>query len=199
MEKEWKRVFNLKFINKKINGLTFGIIQLFATYNKELNHLYITKEKLKEVKQIIIKKLNVSDKTAHRYIKQLIDEDLIIETEEKNYIINAVDTNIDNYQKVNFNILECIVNNSINEFDLQIYVYLLNKFNYKNNYNFTLLELSVAFGYSKSYRGNNNMKIKESLKNLRSLNIINYKNEYIEKTIDKKKIPVSIFVLQNVK
>ena len=188
----------MKFINKKINGLTFGIVQLLATYNKELNHLYITKEKLKEVKQIIIKKLNVSDKTAHRYIKQLIDYDLIIET-EKNYIINAVDTNIDNYQIINFNILECIVNNSINEFDLQLYVYLLNKFNYKNNYNFTLLELSIALGYSKTYRGNNNMKIKESLKNLKSLNIINYKNEYIEKTIDKKKIPVSIFVLQNVK
>lgn len=198
MQKEWKRIFNLKFINKKINGLTFGIVQLLATYNKELNHLYITKEKLKEVKQIIIKKLNVSDKTAHRYIKQLIDYDLIIET-EKNYIINAVDTNIDNYQIINFNILECIVNNSINEFDLQLYVYLLNKFNYKNNYNFTLLELSIALGYSKTYRGNNNMKIKESLKNLKSLNIINYKNEYIEKTIDKKKIPVSIFVLQNVK
>lgn len=198
MQKEWKRIFNLKFINKKINGLTFGIVQLLATYNKELNHLYITKEKLKEVKQIIIKKLNVSDKTAHRYIKQLIDYDLIIET-EKNYIINAVDTNIDNYQIVNFNVLECIVNNSINEFDLQLYVYLLNKFNYKNNYNFTLLELSVALGYSKTYRGNNNTKIKESLNNLKNLKTIDFNNQYIEKTIDNKKIPVQIYVLQNVK
>ena len=196
MLKKWKRVFNLKSINKNINGVFFGFIQLYATYSPQLECLYLTKENVKQVKQIVIETLKISDKTASRYFKKIIEENLISEIILENqivYKINSIDTNVDNYQIVNYNVLDYILNNSINEFDLQIYVYLLNKYNYKKNYEFTLKELSLSFGYSETYKGKNYKNFKECLSNLKKLNIIDFEIVYTEKIIESKTVYVPAY------
>lgn len=200
MEKDYTRIFNFNiFIDYKINGFCFGLIQLYSTYNPALNRLYITNENIRKIKNILIDKFSISGKTADRYIKK-IEEYNLIKKIDSIYIINAVDTNIHNYTKIKYNTLKDILNISINEFDLQIYCYLLNKFQWKKDiYNFTLTELSVSLGYSSNYRGNNNEKIKQCLENLKENNLISFDLKYIEQETAGKKIYISNYILNNVK
>lgn len=53
------------------------------------------------------------------------------------------------YKLVNYEMLSYLVNTR-NSNAIKIYIYLLNKFQWKENYIFTLKELLVAIGYSEN-------------------------------------------------
>lgn len=142
------------FMNHKTNDLLFAYMLSCATYHPVEKRIYLTKAKYNSEKmpQIIAKLCAKSKKTIDRHLAALIEKGLVAEdavvcgNEEVASYVFPYDENT-NYQIVNNEMLKYVIHTR-NQSAVRIYVYLLNKYLWKENYHFTSRELQVAIGYS---------------------------------------------------
>lgn len=161
-----------------------------ATYNKEKDLLYYSKQNYINDLYIIKQLLGVQDKrTINKYINKLIDNKYIYEKEDIYYFPNNKEFN-SNYYLIDKELLYnlCITKSTLT---VQLFIYLSNRMKYKkakknsNEYLFTLKELKGILGYSeKSQNAAIEKAIKEVLQTLKAENYIDYDNIYIDKEIN---------------
>lgn len=153
-----KRRFSLEedFMNYTIDDLLYGALQHLATYSSDNNLLYLTKAKMTKSRKALYSLCDLNARSLKAHIEKLKSKGLI--SEEK---VNCDNTIVEayifpykydsKYQMVNWEMLWYVVSTR-NKSAIQIYVYLLNKFLWKQKsdeyYIFTNKELQIVLGYS---------------------------------------------------
>lgn len=142
------------FMNHATNDLLFAYMLASATYHPIEKRLYLTKFKYvsEQMSQTIAKLCGKSKKTIDRHLAALMEKGLVAVdtvscgTKDVVSYIFPYDKDM-NYQIVNNDMLKYVIHTR-NQCAVRIYVYLLNKYLWKQDYHFTLKELQVAIGYS---------------------------------------------------
>lgn len=142
------------FMNHATNDLLFAYMLASATYHPIEKRLYLTKFKYvsEQMSQTIAKLCGKSKKTIDRHLTALMEKGLVAVdtvscgTKDVVSYIFPYDKDM-NYQIVNNDMLKYVIHTR-NQCAVRIYVYLLNKYLWKQDYHFTLKELQVAIGYS---------------------------------------------------
>lgn len=181
------RRFSLEkdFMNLKTDDLIYGYIQYLATYIPEKKILYVPTAKVSEEIDPISIMIGKSARTAERHIHDLVERKLL-----KYEIIklNGVDTpcyvvpqeSEGFYQIVKRDMLWYVIQTR-SKFCIKIYIYLLNKYQWKKNYHFTGVELEGALGYENKNHNNTAIKIiNVCLESLKREGIIDYTEEMVD-------------------
>lgn len=189
---DYTRRFSLEhnFMDYDSDDLLYGALQYLATYHPELHMLYLTKKKYTKSKQELMAICGLDSRGIKRHLDRLIEKGLI--KEKKIYIgenkveyecfIFPYDTK-ERYQIINNEMLWYVVSTR-NKQAVRIYIYLLNKYNWKENYEFSNKELVEALGYSP--KGNNALAssmVSNILESFKREGVIDY-NEYYEQRVD---------------
>lgn len=186
MEKYTRRIsLEDDFMNHKTNDLLFAYMLSCATYHPVEKRIYLTKAKYtgEKMPQTIAKLCGKSLKTITRHLAALIDKGLVAEDvvvcgdkEVASYVF-PYDENT-NYQIVNNEMLKYVIHTR-NQCAVRIYVYLLNKYLWKENYHFTSRELQVAIGYSANTESSSIYEmIRDILDSFKREGIIKYDEVY---------------------
>lgn len=109
------------------------------------------------------------------------------------YIFKNYDE-VGKYQLVDLEILKKLINVK-NKHSIQIYVYLLSKYLFKKNYEFTLLELREAMNLSRN-TNNRDSLLKDILEDLYVSGYIKWEIIYKEEMFEKRKIKYPVKVLK---
>lgn len=192
MNKEYTRRFSLEenFMNYDSNDLLYGALQYLATYHPELHLLYLTKKNYTKSKQQLMAICGLDSRGIKRHLDRLIEKGLIKEKKiyvgenkvEYDCFVFPYDTK-EKYQIINNEMLWYVVSTR-NKQAVRVYIYLLNKYNWKNNYEFSNKELIEALGYSTN--GNNALAssmVSNILESFKREGVIDY-TEYYEIKID---------------
>lgn len=190
LEKEW--------FDKKTNDILYGFMQAAATYKPEEvernKQLYYSKADFNTDMKVIKTILRVKDKkNVMTKVKGLIEKGYIAE-DAMNYYFPYNPENP--YILVDKELLFYICT-ALSEFSLKVYVYLLNKQGFKNNYQFTVRELKEAFGYSSTTK-TIDATLNACLHALQEIGIIKYHAEYVDLTTAKGEYKVPNYILDNV-
>lgn len=133
-------------MNYSIDDLLLGYLQYLATFDVAKKRLYLWKKIYLKNRKTIGKCLSMTTQKINRHIEKLKESGLLSEDSE-NFYFPYNETG--KYKLVNYEMLSYLVNTR-NSNAIKIYIYLLNKFQWKENYVFTLKELLVAIGYSEN-------------------------------------------------
>lgn len=188
--KNYKRCFPLDgtFMNYGTKDIVYGYLQLIATFNPSSRELYIYHREYVKEKESIANIADCSIKTIERAVTALKVSGLIKFDEDR--ILITPSTN--RYQLVDYNILDKLVGTG-NHNIIRIYIYLLNKYLWKqeqsSSYLFTISELASAIGYN-SFNSNISNRISRTLNILKDSGMIDFDYRYIEKRDGEKIIPV---------
>lgn len=149
-----------EFMNYRVDDLLYGYLQYKATYNPNKDRLYITSDNLRKNKSNIETLCGCSRRTIDRQINSLIKAGMVEEViEDKKYIYSLPCVG-NRYQIIDWNMLEYLLNTR-NHNSIRLYLYLLNKYlwkeNKKENYCFTIVELAKAIGYQSKQASTNKM------------------------------------------
>jgi predicted transcriptional regulator len=168
----------------------------------------LPKKEFAKNKQIIASICGVSTKTIDRWVNKLFDAGLldegleIIEQNGKEYEYTCYWFPYDesgHYKILDKDMVRYLVDTR-NGQAIRVYLYLLSKHEWKDDYNFTLTEISQALGYSKN---TDTTSIKNIIESLAREGIIRYEEiyEYIEKDGEIHKIPMKSleFVAKTIK
>ena len=159
---EYTRRFPLTedFMSYKVDDLLYGYLQYKATYNPNKDRLYISLDNLRKSKSNIETMCGCSRRTIDRQIKSLIQDGMVEEVVEDNKYIYSLPYVGNRYQIIDWNMLEYLLNTR-NHNSIRLYVYLLNKYLWKQdkeeNYCFTIAELAEAIGYQSKQTSTNRM------------------------------------------
>lgn len=192
METNYTRRFSLEenFMNYDSNDLLYGALQYLATYHPELHLLYLTKKNYTKSKQQLMAICGLDSRGIKRHLDRLIEKGLIKEKKiyvgenkvEYDCFVFPYDTK-EKYQIINNEMLWYVVSTR-NKQAVRVYIYLLNKYNWKKNYEFSNKELIEALGYSTN--GNNALAssmVSNILESFKREGVIDY-SEYYETKID---------------
>lgn len=155
-EKEINRRISLgkDFLNWRRDDILYSAMITRADYYEPEKLLYLDVNEFNEIRNTIMEICGYSSRNSPRNNIEKWKESGLIEEKEitvyKNTFKAFVFKNCDDknkYQLVNGNMLAYLTHTS-NKHAIMIYAYLLNKFNYKKGYEFTLTELRAALGYS---------------------------------------------------
>ena len=185
----------------KTNDLLYCAMLAFATTqtDSETNEhfCYITKQTMLKNKQIFLAAANVRRtedmwKQIDKMIQQNLVEkfDLIIHNQSV-YQCFKFQKNYKTYKIFSADWLKYLLNTRSRN-AVRIYLYLYNKFTWKENYEFTIKELLLAMGYSISTATNGNIigMANDVLDSLYREQIINYNYFYDLKTLPNgKEVP----------
>lgn len=196
MEQNYTRRFSLErdFMDYDSNDLLYGALQYLATYHPELKMLYLTKKNYTKSKKELMNLCGLDSRGIKRHLDRLIEKGLI---KEKTIYVgeNKVEyecftfpyNHKDKYQIVNNEMLWYVVSTR-NKQAVRIYIYLLNKYNWKSqsgdSYEFSNKELVEVLGYSTN--GKNSLAsslVSNILESFKREGIIDY-SEYYETRID---------------
>lgn len=159
----YTRRFSLEqdFMNYSTDDLLYGALQYLATYHPEAENLYISKKVLTKNKKEIYSLCDLNAQSLKRHLNKLLEAGLIEETqltcENAEVPVYTFPYNIDDrYQLVDWEMLWYVVSTR-NKFAVKIYIYLLNKFLWKQQTNeyyvFTIQEIlrAMGYGYNRNY------------------------------------------------
>lgn len=192
MNTDYTRRFSLEkdFMDYDSNDLLYGAMQYLATYHPELHLLYLTKKNYTKSKQELMAICGLDSRGIKRHLDKLIEKGLI--KEKKIYVgekkveyecyVFPYDSK-DKYQIINNEMLWYVVSTR-NKQAVRVYIYLLNKYNWKNDYEFSNQELIEALGYSPN--GKNSLAssmVSNILESFKREGVIDYV-EYYETRID---------------
>lgn len=154
----YTRRFSLEqdFMNYSTDDLLYGMMQYLATYHTESEVLYLTKQNFNKKKKEIYALCDLNSRSLKRHLDKLKEQNLIDEIDlycdNQSIPVYTFPYDIDDrYQLIDWEMLWYVVSTR-NKFAVKVYVYLLNKFLWKQQtdekYNFTLQELTNMLGYS---------------------------------------------------
>lgn len=224
-EKTITRLFSLEddFMNFKTDDLLYGFLRTLSTaeplYKKGQKtgkyEEYLTKKEYLKNKKLIAQVCGCSTRTLERHLNTLFENGLLEE--------GIKEVNIDNkdgteshyeyecfwfphdesgrYKILERDMVRYLVDTR-NAQCIRVYLYLLNKYEWKPDYSFSLLEIQKALGYAESSKSATET-IKNIVESLARESIIRYEEEYeyIEKNGEFHKVPRKIlkFVATSVK
>lgn len=213
MNKPIQRRFSLEedFMNFKTNDLLYGFMRSLSTARPVEDNKwqeYLPKKEFLKNKKMIANICGVSTRTIERNIERLFESGLldegveVVEQNGKEYEYSCYwfpyDTN-GKYKLLEKDMVRYLVDTR-NGQTIRVYLYLLNKYEWKKDYCFTLVEIQKALGYSAS---TDSTSISNIVKSLAREGIIEYEEdyEYIEKNCEIHKIPIKRlkFVASSVK
>ena len=175
-----KRRFSVEddFMKTRANAVLYTFMRCISTLNSRTKEEYLYKETFQENIEIARDLCWCSTtKTINNNLKKLISVGLIkedIKNDKPCYTFPYDEHGI--YKLIELPLLKFILN-SRNKFGVRTYLYLLNKSTYKENYTFTIKELSTAFGFSQNTTYQNEA-IKDSLIDLQYSKLIDYEDAY---------------------
>lgn len=219
-----ERRFSLEedFMNFNTDDLLYGFLRSLSTaeplYEKgKLSgkyQEYLTKKEYLKNKKAIAGICGCSTRTVERHLERLFECGLL-EEGIKEVIIDNKDGTESSYdypcfwfpydEKGKYKLLDKEMVSYLvatrNPQCIRVYLYLLNKFEWKTNYSFTLLELQKALGYSENTKGLSTM-FGNIVDSLAREGIIRYENtyEYIQEGEELHKVPRKVlkFVAKSV-
>lgn len=150
------------FMNYNVDDLLYAFMNYHATYDPEQKEYYLTERNWTKYRPLLKSILNT--RNCRNHLNSLISKGIIhYDKERMRYIFPH--NGFKKYQQVNNAMLYyLIITSNINV--IKIYIYLLNKWSWKNNikepYYFTLKELREALGYS----GSNNEGVDAALRTI---------------------------------
>lgn len=204
MEKIVQRRFSLEddFMNFKTDDLLYGFLRCLSTARPVENKKYREYLPIKEYhknKKVIANVCGVSTKTLERHLNALFDKGLldqgleIVEQDGKQYEYECFWFPYDEngkYKILERDMVRYLIDTR-NAQCIKVYLYLLNKYEYKKNYTFTIAEIQKALGYSTSTTSAI-ATIGNILESFAREGLIEYEDtyDYIEKHGEIHKIPV---------
>ena len=209
------RRFSLEedFMNFKTDDLLYGFLRGLSTAKPIENGKYKEYLPIKEYhknKKVIAGICNVSTKTLERHLNALFEKGLLdqgielVVSNGKEYEYECFWFPYDengSYKILERDMIKYLVDTR-NSQCIKVYLYLLNKYEYKENYTFTIAEIQKALGYSASTTSAIST-ISNILESFAREGIIEYEEtyDYIEKHGEVHKIPVKElhFVAKSVK
>ena len=150
------------FMNYSVDDLLYAFMSYHATYDPHTNEYYLTERNWVKYRPLL--KSIITLRNCRNHLNSLISKGIIIHDETyMRYIFPH--NGFKKYQPVNNGMLYyLIITSNINV--IKIYIYLLNKWLWKNKehepYYFTLKELREALGYS----GSNNPGVDAALRTI---------------------------------
>lgn len=150
------------FMNYSVDDLLYAFMSYHATYDPHTNEYYLTERNWVKYRPLL--KSIITLRNCRNHLNSLISKGIIIHDEtHMRYIFPH--NGFKKYQPVNNGMLYyLIITSNINV--IKIYIYLLNKWLWKNKehepYYFTLKELREALGYS----GSNNPGVDSALRTI---------------------------------
>ena len=150
------------FMNYSVDDLLYAFMSYHATYDPHTNEYYLTERNWVKYRPLL--KCIITLRNCRNHLNSLISKGIIIHDEtHMRYIFPH--NGFKKYQPVNNGMLYyLIITSNINV--IKIYIYLLNKWLWKNKehepYYFTLKELREALGYS----GSNNPGVDAALRTI---------------------------------
>lgn len=150
------------FMNYSVDDLLYAFMSYHATYDPHTNEYYLTERNWVKYRPLL--KSIITLRNCRNHLNSLISKGIIIHDEtHMRYIFPH--NGFKKYQPVNNGMLYyLIITSNINV--IKIYIYLLNKWLWKNKehepYYFTLKELREALGYS----GSNNPGVDAALRTI---------------------------------
>lgn len=150
------------FMNYSVDDLLYAFMSYHATYDPHTNEYYLTERNWVKYRPLL--KSIITLRNCRNHLNSLIGKGIIIHDEtHMRYIFPH--NGFKKYQPVNNGMLYyLIITSNINV--IKIYIYLLNKWLWKNKehepYYFTLKELREALGYS----GSNNPGVDSALRTI---------------------------------
>lgn len=150
------------FMNYSVDDLLYAFMNYHATYDPHTNEYYLTERNWVKYRPLL--KSIITLRNCRNHLNSLISKGIIIHDEtHMRYIFPH--NGFKKYQPVNNGMLYyLIITSNINV--IKIYIYLLNKWLWKNKehepYYFTLKELREALGYS----GSNNPGVDAALRTI---------------------------------
>ncbi len=164
-EKEITRLFSLgdDFMNFKTDDLLYGFMRSLSTARPIIENgevikwqEYLTKKEFAKSKKVIAGICGCSTRTIERHINNLFEAGLL---EEGIEIIPSNGRDVEHscywfphdfekpYKLLNKDMVRYLVDTR-NAQCIKVYLYLLNKYEWKSNYTFTLKEIQEALGYA---------------------------------------------------
>lgn len=185
---EYTRRFSLEddFMDYSTNDLLYGFMQYLATYHPVERKLYLTKQKFQENKKIISaicgykSNTTIRNNVAKLLLNNFISEELVKlhDTDIECYTF-PYDCNC-RYQLINNEMLWYIISTR-NLQAIKVYLYLLNKYNWKvqenKNYEFSISEIKLKLGYSSATKTADSL-IGNILESFAREGIISYEDIY---------------------
>lgn len=178
------RKFSLEtdFMNLSVDDIVFGYLQHLATFHPEKQTLYVPVDKVSKEKGTIAEMIDKTARTVQNKINKLIENGLIIKemmnlngNETAVYVIPQ--TTIGRYQIIKDDMMWYLLTTRKQNI-LKIYVYLLNKYDWKAKdkemYSFTNEELLAAIGYKASSFGSYTSVLTTILNSLKREGIIDF-------------------------
>lgn len=204
-----KRRFSLEedFMNYKVDDLLFGFMRSLSTARPIYENgkivkweEYLLKKELVKNKKIIAQVCGYTTRTLNRHVEQLAEQGLI---EEQVKVIPQIDKNGNEteyeyecyvfpseskrYKLVEKELLTYLIRTRT-QHAIKVYLYLLNKYEWKKTYNFTIKEIQQALGYAESSIIDD--LIGAILESLNREGIINFEESYEYR--DNYKVPMKV-------
>lgn len=219
------RIFSLEqdFMNWKTNDLLYAFMRCLSTAKPEVEdgkmvktannkvkyREYLPIKTFKKNKKLIAGICNCNPKTIDRHIEKLAEAGLLdegievveINGKEYDYPCYWFPYDYDGaYKLIDKEIINYLVNTR-NSHAIRIYLYLLNKYQWKKDYLFTIQEIREALGYAASTQSCD-VLIKNVLASFKAEGIIKYERHIEERDvgglIDTKIVPVERMMLKYV-
>lgn len=194
-------------MNYKTDDLLYGFMRCLSTARpigkdesgKTIYREYLPKKEFVKNKKMIASICDCSTRTVDRHLNTLADAGLIdegieiVETangETYEYSCFWFPVEAKRYKLIEKDMVRYLIDTR-NAQSIKVYLYLLNKYEWKPDYTFTLVELQKALGYAESSK-TATTSMGNIIESLAREGIIDYKDDYdyIEKYGEIHKIPV---------
>lgn len=171
------------FMDYKKDDIMYAFLLNLAEYRKQDSVLWLSKKDYYSYKEEIMNACDYTSPTSLRTnMKKWLDSGLITEGVVKYrnkdydaYIFKNYDKD-GKYQLVNLEILRKLID-AKNKHSIQVYTYLLNKYKFKKNYEFSLKELRENLGYIASSETRTNRRLTNIIQDLQHSGYIDYEPE----------------------
>ena len=205
------------FMDHSTNDLLYGFMRCLSTSKENEGEVdsrqkrfeYLTFKEFSRYKKVIGSTLGCSSRTINNQLAKLEEAGLVQEVImplycEQNHQIYDTSCYIfpydydGNYKIIEKNMLKYLVDTR-NGHVIRVYLYLLNKFDWKPDYVFTLEEIKTALGFSPSY-SQANITVSNILDSLKREGIISYEKKWfpIDNHVGHKQTMTQKMVLKNV-
>ena len=194
-EKQITRRFSLEedFMNFNSDDLLYGFLRTLSTAEPLYKdgkltgkyEEYLTKKEYMKNKKLIAQVCGYSTRTLERHLNSLFEAGLldegvkVVDTDNKSYDYECFWFPYDEngrYKVLERDMLRYLIDTR-NAQVIRVYLWLLNKYEWKPDYSFSLVEIQKALGYSEKTKSATET-IKNIVESLAREGIIRYENEY---------------------
>lgn len=164
-----KRRFDLdtEWFSDRTDDILFGWLNYYADWNGEF--LWVSWE---DYNTIIKKKMGLQQRTLKNHLNALVNNSRIVLIDGGIKIIHSEGSK---YVLVERTVLGKILDSEAPPDSIRVFVYLLDKYNFKRGYSFTTKEVVSALGYTSSLVAT---RIGDVFRFLRDLEVIGYSHYY---------------------